>query len=263
MTHHRVSHTLAGHLAFTTHDQARHLRDLVLIQVPDPLALCLMPDHVHRVHSRPVSAALGTALGAYARWRNHQLGRSGALWKRQPTPQLIAGRTKQNRQVRYVHLNPCRAGLVRDPLAWPWSTHRDRVGLAVPGIRSRDRDPAAFHAYVSSDPTVHPTGTRLPLGDDRASPSDVFAAVGALTRSPADAMFRRGPQRQLLLQSLRTLCDGPPEALAGVSRATFFRVATQRSPAGALVARVAGDPRFEALAEGDLRPTWGRYRSRR
>jgi len=268
MSHHLVSHTVDGRLAFSTHDEARALWDRVLRHVPDPLALCLMPDHVHLVHSLPVRTDLGLALSAYARWRNRRLGQRGPLWGRQPPAQAIKGRTKHQRQVRYVHLNPCRAGLVGDPLAWPWSTHRDRVGLAVPTVRARTSDPAAFHAYVSSDPTVHPTGTRLPLGDDRATPPDVFAAVSALTRSPSAAMFRRGPARHLLLQSLRALCDGSPEALAafaGVSRATFFRAATQRSPTVALVARVAGDPRFDALAEGDLRrlPTWRRYRNRR
>lgn len=265
MPHHHVSHTVPGHLAFTSHLEARHLWDLILLHVPDPLALCLMPNHVHLLHDRPVTAALGVAIGAHAQWRNHSLGRRGALWLRQPPPDRVVGRTKLRRQVRYIHLNPCRDRLVRDPLSWPWSTHRDRVGLAVPCVRTRHPDPEGFHAYVSADPTVHPSGTALPLGYDRADPAQVTAAVSALTRSPADLLYRRGPARRLLLQALRTLCDGTPAslaALAGVSPATWFRTPTHRDPTVALVARVAGDPRFPGLAEGDLRrlPEWRRYR---
>jgi hypothetical protein len=88
-------------------------------------------------------------------------------------PGVVAGRQHLARQVRYVHLNPCRAGLVRDPLAWPWSTHRGVVGAEVDPWVTADRLAAVFdrgtrgfaewfHGYVSGDPAAAPEGTAFP-----------------------------------------------------------------------------------------------------
>ena len=75
------------------------------------------------------------------------------------------------RQIRYIALNPCRAGLTQDPLEWPWSTYRGCFGgVAQPwvsldvlaellGWDSVGAFRTWFHKYVSSDPTVNPTGT--------------------------------------------------------------------------------------------------------
>jgi hypothetical protein len=77
------------------------------------------------------------------------------------------------RQIRYVLLNPCRDGLVSDPLNWEWSTHRDVMGAAYPPWVNAERlEPyfrctktqfkATFHAYVSGDPSVAVRGTPSP-----------------------------------------------------------------------------------------------------
>lgn len=59
------------------------------------------------------------------RWRNHLEGVSGRLVRPLPPAEAVPEGPKRRRSVRYVHLNPCRARLVADPLAWPLSTHRD------------------------------------------------------------------------------------------------------------------------------------------
>ncbi len=267
MPHHFAVRTRPGRLAFTSQTEARALWDAVLAQVPSPLALCLMPDHVHLLHKADVSRALGLALRSHARWRNRRHGLRGPLWRRVGAPEPVKPGLKLQRSVRYIHLNPCRARLVDDPLAWPWSTHRDRVGLVVPATRRPDPDPVAFHAYVSADPSVAVQGTLLPQGIDRPRPDQVFAAVSALTRSPWSRMSRRGSARDLWLQSLRAFTELTQAGVAreaGVGLRTVERVGSRNTPELRIVGRVLGDPRFAALEEGDLRrhPRWRRYAGR-
>jgi hypothetical protein len=129
-----------------------------------------MPDHLHLVHFADPAhvkrnlarlvVAFGRSEGCSGRWHV-------------PVPAPILGPDKLLRQLRYVHLNPCRAGLTRDPLAWPWSTHRDGIGAVYePWLRLSELDlglslrgaslEQAFHRYVSADPSVHPEGSGFP-----------------------------------------------------------------------------------------------------
>lgn len=129
----------------------------------------LMPDHVHLVHfgdPKLMRVALVKLIAAFARFRGKVRG-----WN-VPAPEPIV-QDKVWRQLRYVHLNPCRAGLASDPLSWPFSTHRDAIGATYNPWLCLDQLQAVthefgstmrqqFHAYVSADPSVHPAGTIFP-----------------------------------------------------------------------------------------------------
>ena len=85
--------------------------------------------------------------------------------------------------MRYTVLNPSRAGIVDDPLSWPWSTHRDVVGaIADPWVTaerlgaalgSRMASAQDIHAYVSGDPSVAIAGTPFPFDDGFTDVSQV------------------------------------------------------------------------------------------
>jgi hypothetical protein len=133
-------------------------------------------------------------MGSFARWRNHARGERGPVWQTHPAPQALPDVQHTRRTIRYVLLNPCRAGLVADPLAWPYSTHRDAVGLAVPGVRRIEREPERFHRWVSADGTVDVAGTALPVvGWGSASGAQVAGAVGSVCRALPEMLARRGP----------------------------------------------------------------------
>ncbi len=242
-------------------------------QVPDPLALCLMPDHIHLLHRRDVSWGLGLALNAYARWRNARRGVHGPVWRRQGPPEPVQGAVKLRRSVRYIHLNPCRAGLVDDPLAWAWSTHRDRVGLTVRPVVRVDPDRVRFHRYVSSDPTVRVEGTDLPWPLDLVEPGEpgllrLRGAVSAVSRTPWQDLDARGPARKLLWRAARCMSPGSQvqqAAILGCDVSSLRRTSDRWGPELRTVASAAGDLRFEGLQPGDLRLSrgWARYRFRR
>jgi hypothetical protein len=159
-----------------------------------------------------------------------------------------------------VHLNPSRSSLVTDPLVWPFSTHRDACGLAVPGVVPREHDVERFHRYVSSDPRVAVNGTPLPtLRPDAArSPEAVLHAVSAVTRTPLSWITqRRIPERRLYLRAALALCPDSGRRAIGdlvhLDRNAAARAAAGTDPAVDIVARVLGDPRFPALHDREMR----------
>src|SRR5262245_41196518 len=126
---HLTARVSSGGRPFRQHEAAqrfwRKLRDLF----PDAIAAALMPDHVHLLleTADPAGArkSLACFLGAFS--RHHA---PGVHWS-VAEPKLIPNLDHLRRQVRYVHLNPCRARHVDDPLRWLYSTHRGVIGAEV------------------------------------------------------------------------------------------------------------------------------------
>jgi hypothetical protein len=249
---HTARRACPGTLLFHTWAEAGFLWRSVLSRASGVQAFVLMPDHLHLLTAGPVDAPVAHALRAFALWRNHHRGERGPVLAPGGTPTVADGRVKQRRDMRYIALNPCRAGLVGDPLTWPFSSHRDVVGLAVPPVRRAVRDVHSLHAYVSSDPHVAVGGTVLPCRRDWGpvgpSVAAVRGAVSALTRTTTGELGRRGGPRSLLLRAAVRLCHLPDRRLGealGCGRDTLRRA--RRSPLSAdvrLVERVVGDARF-------------------
>jgi len=165
---------------------------------PAALACCLMPDHLHLLVPADEEAweRLCKVLGRLGGWP----------YRRPPAPGLPLNREKTRRNVRYVLLNPCRAGLVSDPLEWVWSTHRDLIGA----VREPWPDPGALaglgidHRYVSSDPSVAVVGTAAPSMEGfkpwEQPLGRVALAALAACRSPTSDLRRRTEARTVFLQ---------------------------------------------------------------
>ena len=266
---HCVARARAGTLLFHNWLEARALWER-MIRVPKLSYLVLMPDHVHAAVESKTVDEFARAMQAYAQWRNHSRGERGPVW-RSSAVSPVRGRQHERRTRRYIHLNPTRKGLVRDPLAWPFSTHRDCVGLALPPIRRCVSDPERFHAQVSADPTVDPQGTELPSPPDpdslvQVSLDQVQAAVSSLTCTPESGLYRRGPARALVVHAARILTHHSSVEIAemvGVSRWTVTRAPSQLDRSVRLVRTVLLDSRFALLHETDLRgePAWAPYRN--
>ena len=95
-------------------------------------AWCLMINHVHLVAVPGTEGSLARGMeavhGQYARELNRHFARTGHLWQARyysaplDDEHLIAA-------VRYVELNPVRAGIVANAWDYPWSSARARLGL--------------------------------------------------------------------------------------------------------------------------------------
>jgi putative transposase len=98
---------------------------------------CLLSTHYHLLVATPapnLSAGIQYVNGSYAQWAN---------WYREERSHIFEGRfrsilvTTESHALevqRYIALNPVRAGLVRDPEEWPWSS--------LPAVLGRTEAPA-------------------------------------------------------------------------------------------------------------------------
>lgn len=104
-------------------------------------AYVFMPNHVHLLLTPPDAGAparLMRGLGArYVRYVNATYARTGTLWEGRYRSTIVDSDRYLLACIRYVERNPVRAGLVREPEEYPWSSYR-------------------FHALGEEDPLVTP-----------------------------------------------------------------------------------------------------------
>lgn len=170
-------------------------------------AYCLMGNHVHLIavgrdrHS--IARALGNTHRACSRVQNRECSVTGHLWANRffstavDEPHLWAA-------VRYVELNPVRAGLVGRAIDYPWSSARDHAGLRESPLLDPGRpfpgpigDWATWLKAGLEDDTAQRlranTSTGRPTGSDafvRELESRLGRPLRPLKRAPAESGAR-------------------------------------------------------------------------
>lgn len=101
----------------------------------DCFAWALIPNHAHlllRTGLVPVSVLMSRLLTGYAGWFNKKYRRHGQLFQNRYKSILCQEDPYLKELIRYIHLNPLRAGLVEDMNALdshPWCGHSVLMGL--------------------------------------------------------------------------------------------------------------------------------------
>ena len=96
-------------------------------------AWCLMTTHYHLVLATPdggLSSGRCHLNGGFARWRNKRQGREDHLFGKRFVSRKITSEEHLFEAIRYVLLNPVRAGICDDPADWRWSSYEASTGLA-------------------------------------------------------------------------------------------------------------------------------------
>lgn len=176
-------------------------------------AYCWMSNHLHlalQVADTPLGPIVRRIAGVYARRVQRRLPTTGHLFERRYRSVLVDADAHLLRLVRYIHLNPLRAGLVADPAEYPWSGHRAYLGLAsVPWLTTeftlrllgpnlvRARRAYARLIAAGGDPDDSASFTHGMPGDTRVLGDDGFIArvTSARTRTrsskPAEATLEQ------------------------------------------------------------------------
>lgn len=92
------------------------------------LSYCLMPNHYHLVITTPngdLSRGMRQINSLYAQTFNRRHDRCGHLFQGRFGATLIESQAQLLESIRYLALNPVRAGLVKQPDDWPWSAHAE------------------------------------------------------------------------------------------------------------------------------------------
>ncbi len=94
-------------------------------------AFCLMTNHLHlalQAGERPLSAGLQNLAFRYSGYVNRRRKRAGHLFEGRFKAYLVDQDSYGLALVRYIHLNPVRARIVKQPGAYPYSGHRAYLG---------------------------------------------------------------------------------------------------------------------------------------
>jgi REP element-mobilizing transposase RayT len=98
-------------------------------------ALCLLDTHFHllvRLREPNLAAGMQVVNGGHSRTFNERHGRRGALFETRYAARPVVGDAHLLSTIRYVALNPVRAGVVDHAAAWEWSTYGQLVGVREP-----------------------------------------------------------------------------------------------------------------------------------
>lgn len=97
-------------------------------------AFCWMPNHVHllvEISDTPLGVAMMRIASRFARTAQWRRETTGHLFERRYRAILVDSERYLCELLRYIHLNPVRAGLAADPADYEWSGHRAYLGLAT------------------------------------------------------------------------------------------------------------------------------------
>ncbi|MEJ0087987.1 MAG: transposase [Pseudomonadota bacterium] len=162
-------------------------------------AYCWMTNHLHflvQVSDEPLGGVMREIASNYARAFQKMLPTTGHLFERRYHAMLVDTDSYLLELLRYIHLNPVKAGMARRVSDYPWSSHRAYAGSDSPSWLSADfilamfaPDKAAAHAayrkfIADSSPENEFDETRLEqsgiLGDE-----EFVARVAASLSVPA------------------------------------------------------------------------------
>lgn len=145
---------------FEAEDFDRYLRFLLKASLEEHCrihAYCLMSNHVHLLVTPDADAACARFMKVvnqrYTQHFNRQHARTGTLWEGRYRSNVVHSSRYVLACYRYIELNPVRAGIVRHPADYPWSSYRanadgrgDRLVQIHGTYAALGRDPAVRRA---------------------------------------------------------------------------------------------------------------------
>ncbi|MHB8759669.1 MAG: transposase [Thiobacillus sp.] len=177
-----------------------------------------MTNHVHLLATPAREESIGKTFQSvgrrYVQYFNHAYGRSGTLWEGRYRATVVDSERYLLTLMRYIELNPVRAGMVAAPRDYPWSSYRANAL----GKRGPDADWVTPHEQYAR------------LGRDEAARRKAYRALFTATIDADDlATIRDCTHKGWALGGLRFRQE--IEAL-GQRRASSLGVGRPRKRAG-------------------------------
>lgn len=220
------------------------------------LAYCCMTTHYHLFLHTPLgnlSRVMRHLDGLYTQQFNRRHVRDGPLFRGRYKALLVDTDAYLLQVVRYIHLNPVDAGVVSDPLTYPWSSHHLYHQQQPPTWLARDkilaffRDLSAFDEFIAegNEASLLAFYARkrwsLFLGDE----GFVQHALQPVRMSAEHPRTERTPQFPCLDAVSRFVCQRTGASPESLRAGRQGRRNLPRSLAVYLASRVAGFPHQE------------------
>lgn len=129
---------------------------------------CLMSNHVHLViqpGTAPLSSSMQHLTSSYARYINRTQQRKGHLFQGRFKAIVVDAENYLSELIRYVHLNPVRAGIVRQPEDYFWSGHLIYTGRVNLPWLSQEWILKKFHHYETSARALYTEYVKRGIGE--------------------------------------------------------------------------------------------------
>jgi putative transposase len=208
-------------------------------------AYCWMTNHLHflvQVGAEPLSSLMRQVASGYARAFQAKFATTGHLFERRYHAILVDEHAYFLQLMRYIHLNPVRAGLVQRPNQYRWSSHlayargegeRWLTTDFALSIFSTERRAAhvAYRRFIEEpeapeDIEQFKSEASVILGDDAFVERVCRPAVRIASRQSLDSLLVEGCERFGISESI--LCSETREAAAVQARAWVASQAVSR-----------------------------------
>jgi REP element-mobilizing transposase RayT len=123
--------------------------DAVVGEVAAELAMARekgIAEHVAAIHARytyrmhNLSQYMKTVMQRMTQWFNKQHQRTGTLWEERFKSVIVESGIAARMMAAYIDLNPVRAGMVKDPAEYRWSSYGEAVGGGRKGNGKKARE---------------------------------------------------------------------------------------------------------------------------
>jgi REP element-mobilizing transposase RayT len=164
------------------------------------LAFCLMPNHVHLAIERGPVALSKIILALhfyYSQKFNFRHERVGHLFQGRYRAYLVEHDRYLAALIRYIHLNPVKAGIVDRPEAYPWSSDRWYRERSGPSWLDVDR----FLSLLAPTRTRASAAYRRCMGSREAESYDEVAALGRVVKGDEEFADRSMRMARLPMRS--------------------------------------------------------------
>ncbi len=253
-------------------DRQRFLALLLKEKVRSPFflyAYCLMTNHIHLLLERQaetIGSIMQRVLGGYSHYYNRRYKHIGHVFQGRHKSMLCQSDRYLAELVRYIHLNPVRAGMVTMPEEYPYSSHRAYLGLQPDDLTAIDpvirlfgskRESAIEHfkTYVLAE-------TGLVASEAFDSPAEGYILgseefVDSTIHRIGDTPRRRSEHRKdrgkpfdaaVLISAVATVfglsedkfCGPEKSAKAVLAKEVLILIARERGAAGTELSLIAG-----------------------
>jgi len=151
----------------------RYLREAASDADCDIHAFVLMTNHVHLLATGSAQGAISRMMQAvgrrYARYINRIYGRTGTLFEGRFKSSLVDAQRYFLACMRYIELNPVRAGIVSHPSEYPWSSFRQNASGAPVGLLKPHSEYMQLAEHSAARARAYRALFEKPLGDTELS----------------------------------------------------------------------------------------------